>query len=120
MKTLTFGEMTQTLEKLKAEGKGQIEIAFELYQMGYEAGATDQERGEVLDGTYYLLDCLDGIIGDKLLTPEGLHELMDGKSETYSEKEILSIARNYEASLYRYKYIKGREVDSSCLYDCGY
>ena len=120
MKTMSFGEMSQFLKKMRAEGKEQIEIAFELYQMGYEAGATDQELGEVLNGTYYLLDCLDGIIGDKLLTPEGLHELMDGKRETYSEKEILSIARDYEESLYRYEYKKGREIESKCLYECGY
>lgn len=40
-----------------------------------------------LNGTYYLFDCLDGWIGDQLLTLEQLKEKMTWSNVTYTEKD---------------------------------
>lgn len=70
------------------------------------------------DGIYYLFDCLDGIIGDRLLTAGQVRELMTGKPEPYSERELKRIAADYEATLYRYEYRNGEQISETVLYDC--
>lgn len=67
----------------------------------------------------YFFDCLDGTIGDKYITAIELNELLTGKSEPMTEKEIIETAADYEATLYR------REIDEHgnpskdiMLYDC--
>lgn len=67
------------------------------------------------DGVYYLFDCLDGVIGDKLLTLEELRELMTRDPRPYTEKDAKEIACNYEAELYRYTYKDGKEVECKKL-----
>ena len=69
------------------------------------------------NGTYYLFDCLDGIIGDRLLTLSQLYELENRKPGEYTEQEAKRLAQNYEAVLYRYEYQGGEVVDSATLYD---
>ena len=72
---------------------------------------------EKLNGTYYLFDCLDGVIGDRLLTLEELRQAMTWENVTYTEKDAHRIAMDYEATLYRYKYIDGEVKESKMLYD---
>lgn len=72
---------------------------------------------EKLNGTYYLFDCLDGVIGDRLLTIEELRQAMTRENVTYTEKDAKCIAMYYEATLYRYKYIDGEVKESKVLYD---
>ena len=42
---------------------------------------------EKLNGTYYLFDCLDGVIGNRLLTLEELRQVMTWENVTYTEKD---------------------------------
>ena len=72
---------------------------------------------EKLNGKYYLFDCLDGVIGDRLLTLEELRQAMTWENVTYTEKDAKRIAAYYEATLYRYKYIDGEVKESKMLYD---
>lgn len=72
---------------------------------------------EKLNGTYYLFDCLDGVIGDRLLTLQELRQAMTWENVTYTEKDAKRIAMDYEATLYRYKYIDGEVKESKTLYD---
>lgn len=67
------------------------------------------------DGVYYLFDCLDGLIGDKLLTLEELRGIMTNDPRPYTEKDAKEIAYNYEAELYRYTYKDGKEVECKKL-----
>lgn len=78
-------------------------------------------RDEIFDnsGYYYYFDCLDGIFGDKYLTPAEVNELQSGKSEPLPEGELIKIAKELEASLYRFQ----KEQDQTyshgvCIYDC--
>ena len=68
------------------------------------------------DGTYYYFDCLDGGIGEKYWTAEELAAAMH-KEKPLSERQIKSLALNYEALLMRYKYKNGEEVEEKKLYD---
>ena len=68
-------------------------------------------------GTFYLFDCLDGMIGDRLLTLSELFEIENRKPGEYTEKQAVRIAQNYEATLYRYEYENGERVASATLYD---
>ena len=72
---------------------------------------------EKLNGTYYLFDCLDGVIGDRLLTLEELRQAMTCENVTYTEKDAKRIAMYYEATLYKYKYIDGEVKKSKMLHD---
>lgn len=69
------------------------------------------------NGIYYLFDCLDGIIGDRLLTLEELRDLMTRENVTYTEKDARRIAGDYEATLIRYEYKDGEVVNEKTLYD---
>lgn len=67
---------------------------------------------------YYFFDCLDGILGEKYLTPSDVAELQTGKREALPETELKKIARNYEATLYRYeKSEDGSYTNGACIYD---
>jgi hypothetical protein len=68
-----------------------------------------------LDGTYYLLDCLDGIIGDTLLTATELSNRLYGQDRGLTEQDIKHIAVDYEAELHRYIYRDGEEVEHKQL-----
>lgn len=70
------------------------------------------------DGIYYLFDCLDGDLGDRLLTADQVREIMTFEPITYTEKDLKRIAADYEATLYRYEYKDGKEISSKVLYDC--
>lgn len=67
---------------------------------------------------YYYFECLDGRLGEKYLTPSDVNELETGKREPLTEQEIIAIARNYEADLYRYrKSPEGEYTDGALIYD---
>ena len=72
---------------------------------------------EKLNGTYYLFDCLDGVIGDRLLTLEELRQAMTWENVTYTEKDAKRIATYYEATLYRCKHKDGEVKERKVLYD---
>lgn len=67
---------------------------------------------------YYFFDCLDGQLGDKYLTSSEINMLMTGKSDDLPENDIIQIARNYEATLYRsMKGPEGDYINEVLLYD---
>lgn len=70
-----------------------------------------------LNGTYYLFDCMDGVIGDQLLTLEELKEKMTWSNVTYTEKDAKRIAMDYEAILFRYEYLDGNVKERKMIYD---
>jgi hypothetical protein len=70
---------------------------------------------ENLNGVYYFFECLDGVIGDRLITLEELRECLTTDPTPLTEKDAISIAKNYEADLYRYTYRDGEKVESKQL-----
>ena len=68
-----------------------------------------------LNGTYYLLDCLDGIIGDELITAAELSQRLYGEDRQLTEAQIKAIAADYEAELHRYIYVNGEETEHKQL-----
>lgn len=78
-----------------------------------------QEQEQDINGrVYYNLDCMDADIGDRYLTAEQLQKAT-GAADPLSEKDIIKIAANYEATLYRYnRDADGNYINQSCLYDC--
>ena len=71
-------------------------------------------------GTFYLFDCMDGLLGDKLLTPAEVAEILRGRPEDLTEKQLIQIAADYEATLYRQEYEAGKLTAEQKLYDCGF
>lgn len=69
------------------------------------------------DGVYYLYDCLDGDLADKLLNLEELREIFTYSKEEYTEKEAIRIAQDHEADLYRYTYKDGKEESKDLIYE---
>lgn len=60
------------------------------------------------DGVYYLFDCLDGLIGDKLLTLEELRAIMTNDPRPYTEKAYTAILDN--DSVYYPELVHGTEM----------
>lgn len=77
-------------------------------------------RDELFDNSSYIyfFDCLDGYFGEKYLTPCEIDRMENHSQEPVSLKEgqIIEIARNLEAVLYRCKDTSG--TDEVCIYDC--
>lgn len=67
------------------------------------------------DGIYYFLDCMDGLIGDKLITAEEISIALYGKNRNLTEEQIKLIAADYEAELHRYTYKDGEETEHKQL-----
>lgn len=73
---------------------------------------------EKLCGDYYFFDCLDGNIGDKLLTLKELKEIMTNEDVEFTEKKAIQIARDYEATLYKYTFNEdGEQINRVMLYE---
>ena len=76
-------------------------------------------RDELFDNRSYLyyFDCEDGIFGEQYLTPYEIDAIENHHKhpDPLFEGEIINIARNLEAVLYRYNSDKTNEV---CIYDC--
>lgn len=86
----------------------------------YHELLAEQERQEAQEQPvyYYFFDCLDGALADRYLTARELSQLVKGAPDPMSEKEIKSIARNYEATLYRYTMDEnGNPQNEQCIYD---
>lgn len=77
----------------------------------------ENKESQELNGIYYLLDCLDGDIGGQYLTAQEIHEKMDGKSENYTDKELIRIASNYEADLYKVEIKHDIIINKTLLYE---
>ena len=68
-----------------------------------------------LNGVYYLFDCLDGDIGEELLTDNEISKRLYGQEKELTENDIKNIAADYEAELYRYIYEDGEEIEHKQL-----
>ena len=68
-----------------------------------------------LNGDYYLFDCL-GLLYDAARTGMPCDNLISVKAYT-DDKEAITAAANYEATLYRYTYVDGERVNRTVLYD---
>ena len=67
---------------------------------------------------YYLFDCLDGVIGAQYYTPAEINKLIYGNEEPLPENKIIQVAKDYEATLYRYaKDENGNYTAETMLYD---
>ena len=67
------------------------------------------------DGIYYYFDCMDGRIGEELITAEELSKRLYGKNRNLTEEQIKLIAADYEAELHRYTYKDGEETEHKQL-----
>ena len=67
------------------------------------------------DGIYYYFDCMDGRIGEELITAEELSKRLYGENRNLTEAQIKYIAADYEAELHRYTYKDGEEVEHKQL-----
>ena len=76
-------------------------------------------RDELFDNSSYLyfFDCMDAAYADRYLTPSQIDEITNGKKhgDPLKEEQIIKIAQNLEATLYRYDHERTHEV---CVYDC--
>lgn len=71
-----------------------------------------------MEGTFYLFDCLDGMLGGRYWSLEELNEaLKPSEPNTFTESTARRIAQNYEAELYRCTIEGGEVSESVCLYD---
>lgn len=76
-----------------------------------------QELNDAAKHLYYF-DCLDGLLSEKLFTPSEIKKVLTGKAEPMTETEIIRIAKNYEATLYRYEKDKdGNPINEVIIYD---
>ena len=86
----------------------------------YELLAEQEQEQAAQECTtyYYYFDCLDGVLSDRYLTAQELAQILKGEEKPLCEKEIKSIAANYEATLYRYTMDpNGNPQNEVCLYD---
>ena len=60
---------------------------------------------------------MDGMLGDGPLTADQVRERITGEKGTYTEKELKTIAADYEADLYRQEYRAGELVKETRLYN---
>ena len=67
------------------------------------------------DGIYYYFDCMDGRLGEELITAEELSKRLYGANRNLTEAQIKLIAADYEAELHRYTYKDGEEVEHKQL-----
>ena len=72
------------------------------------------------EGTFYYFDCMDGNLGEKQLTPAEISEIETGSRADLAERDIIRIAANYEATLYRQEYDNGELIKESVLYDAAF
>ena len=74
-------------------------------------------REESLEGVYYFFDCMDGLIGDEPMKPEQVRKILTGEAGTYTEKELIRIAADHEATLYRQEYQGGDLIKETRIYN---
>ena len=70
---------------------------------------------EPAPGTYYYFDCLDGTIGEELLTPQEISKRLYGEDRQLTEADIKRISADYEAELHRYIFTPGQEPEHKRL-----
>lgn len=97
-------------EPHSSDREGLLYLAFGMSSFSnskhyYYLGLSHAQR--VLHGSYYLFDCLDGILGD------GLKPVR----EFAGDQAAIRTAADCEATLIRYTYDHGREISSKVLYE---
>lgn len=103
---------------------GQLYLAFGMNDYGsgtrkephyYYLGLSHEEQE--LNGCYYFFDCLGLLFnGDHT----GLPDNFIPASAFKDDKEAISTAANYEATLYKYEYKHGDRVSTATLYEPQY
>lgn len=69
-----------------------------------------------ITGIYYLFDCLDEL-SDQLFSLEDLRRyFFKSDNEPFTERDIIRIAFDREAELYRETYENGELIESECIY----
>ena len=77
--------------------------------------AQEAQDHEPAPGTYYYFDCLDGTIGEELLTPQEISKRLYGEDRQLTEADIKRISADYEAELHRYIFTPGQEPEHKRL-----
>lgn len=67
----------------------------------------ETQEEQAPNGTYYYFDCMDGIIGEALLTPQEISKRLYGQDRGLTETDIKRISADYEAELHRYTFTDG-------------
>ena len=81
-------------------------------------------KDELFDNSdyYYYFDCEDGVFGERYMTPAEINQLHTGNAATIHESQIIAIAKNLEAVLFRYerreKDFQATYTNGVCIYDC--
>ena len=121
----TSAELLEMYQKLNPENKEKFWRKYCELLAEQEVAADSSEArepGTASEGPQfvYVFDCLDGILSERFWSPAELAETMHGPGAPgMTEKEIKSIAHNYEATLYRYEInASGEPVNQTCIYDC--
>lgn len=65
------------------------------------------EEEKTADGFYYFFDCMNAFLTDRLFKTSAFKD----------DKDAISTAANYEATLYKYEYKNGERVSTKTLYD---
>lgn len=77
-----------------------------------------EQNAEANNHYVYFFDCLDGILSEKYWSAAELNKAMTGAADPMPERDIIKIARNYEATLYRYEMSKdNKPINEAILYD---
>ena len=67
----------------------------------------------------YFFDCFEGDLCDRYLTACEINELLNGIYSPMPERDIIKLAANFEATLYRYEKTPGGDpINETCIYDC--
>lgn len=112
----------RTLAGYTLRGPSAEEEAETINLLAAENGITPDDISAIIEerpgeGVFYYLDCLDGIIGARQLTAAEISEIETGRRADLAEKEIIRIAANYEATLYRQEYAGGDLISETVLYE---
>ena len=96
-------------EPHSSDKRGQYYLAFGMYDYGkgkhyYYLGLSLPAR-QIPDGIYYFMDCMD-FVNDGLFP----------QSEFNDDADAIQTAANYEATLYKYEYRNGAQINSTVLY----
>lgn len=77
-----------------------------------------EQNAEANNHYVYFFDCLDGILSEKYWSAAELNKAMTGAADPMPERDIIKVAGNYEATLYRYEMSKdNKPINEAILYD---
>ena len=109
MKKNKAATLNELYKQLTPENKQKVYLFYlELLQ---------EEQNEANKHLYYF-DCLDGLLSERYLTPPEINKLITGAADPMTETQIIKVAQNYEAALYRYEKNENNEpINEVCIYD---